>query len=175
MKIAGFEFGEGTRFQAGAPTDAKAAKRVGEHIELLRKQSRGELTPEDILADAKNDNSPLHDYFEWSDTAAAHQFRLQQARGLIRAVVAIYVDENKEKPAIRTRAYVHVPEATAPHYREMTHAMSQTKTRQLILQQAWRDLRAWRVRYQHLKEFADLIKVMDEVEASLPSPAKSVN
>lgn len=173
MKIAGFEFSEGSRFQAGAATDAKAAKTVGEHIELLRKQCKGELTPEDILEDAKHDNSPLHEYFEWSDTAAAHQYRLQQARGLIRSVVAVYVSE--DKPAVRTRAYVHVPEASAPHYREMTHAMSQTKTRQLILQQAWRDLRAWRVRYQHLKEFADLIKVMDEVEAALPAPAKKVN
>src|SRR5690606_15303296 len=107
------------------------------------------------------------------DTAAAHQYRLQQARGLIRSVVAVYVRE--DAPAVRTRAYVHVPEASTPHYREMTHAMSQTKTRRLILQQAWRDLRAWRVRYQHLKEFADLIKVMDEVEAALPAPAKKAN
>ncbi|MGJ2408927.1 hypothetical protein ACR8FJ_22450, partial [Salmonella enterica subsp. enterica serovar Paratyphi A] len=66
MKIAGFEFSEGARFQAGAATDAKAAKRVGEHIEMLRKQHQNELTPEDVLADAKNDNSPLHDFFEWS-------------------------------------------------------------------------------------------------------------
>ncbi|MGB3830902.1 MAG: hypothetical protein WA975_03450 [Mesorhizobium sp.] len=173
MRIAGFEFSEGARFQAGAATDAKAANRVGEHIEMLRKQHQNELTPEDVLADAKNDNSPLHGYFEWSDTEAAHQYRLQQARGLIRSVVAIYVRE--DAPAVRTRAYVHVPERTTPHYREMTHAMSQKHTRQMILQQAWRDLRAWRARYQHLKEFADLIKVMDEVEAALPSPQKSAN
>ncbi|MGJ2408959.1 hypothetical protein ACR8FJ_22625, partial [Salmonella enterica subsp. enterica serovar Paratyphi A] len=113
----------------------------------------------------------LHDFFEWSDTVAAHHYRLQQARGLIRSVVAIYVSE--DKPAVRARAYVHVPEATAPHYREMTHAMSQKKTRQLILQQAWKDLRAWRTRYEHLKEFADLIKIMDEVEESLPKLAKA--
>lgn len=164
MKIAGFEFSEGSRFQAGAQTDAKAAKRVGEHIELLRKQCKGELTPEDILADAKNDNSPLHDYFEWSDTAAAHQYRLQQARGLIRAVVAVYVDENKVKPAVRTRAYVHINEPSAPHYREASHAMSQQKTRQLVLQRAWRELQSWRQRYKDLKEFSDLIAVIDEVE-----------
>lgn len=170
MRIAGFEFSEGARFQSGAQTDANAARAVGDHLELLRNQVQGELTPKDVVDDARNPNSPLHSYFEWNDSAAAEAFRLSQARGLIRAVVAVYVSD--DKPAVRTRAYVHVPEAQAPHYREMVHAMSQKKTRQLILQQAWKELRAWRVRYQHLKEFSDLVKVMDEVEAHLPKLAK---
>ncbi len=170
MKIAGFEFSEGSRFQAGAVTDTKAANAVGAHIEKLREQFKGELTPQDVLNDARNETSPLHSYFEWNDGEAAEQYRLQQARGLIRSVVAIYVRE--DAPAVRTRAYVHVPEAQTPHYREMTHAMSQKRTRQLVLQQAWRDLRGWRARYQHLSEFADLVKVMDEVEANLPAVAR---
>lgn len=161
MRIAGFEFAEGSRFQPGAAKDAKA---VGEHIELLRKQCKGELTPEDILADAKHDNSPLHSFFEWSDTEAAHHYRLQQARGLIRSVVAIYVDEEKVKPAVRAKAYVHIPEPSAPHYREASHAMSQKKTRQMVLQRAWRELQAWKARYRDLKEFSDLFEVIDEVQ-----------
>lgn len=161
MRIAGFEFSEGARFQPGAVKDAKA---VGEHLELLRKQCKGELTPEDVLEDAKHDNSPLHSFFEWDDTAAAHAHRLAQARGLIRAVVAVYVDDEKQRPAVRTKAYVHIPEPSAPHYREAGHAMSQTKTRQLVLQRAWRELQAWKQRYKDLKEFSDLFDVIDEVE-----------
>lgn len=165
MRIAGFEFSEGARFQPGAMKDAKA---VGEHLELLRKQCKGELTPEDVLADAKHDNSPLHSYFEWNDSEAAHQHRLSQARGLIRSVVAIYVDEEKKKPAVRAKAYVHVPEPSAPHYREASHAMSQTKTRQMVLQRAWRELQAWKARYKDLKEFSDLFDVIDEVQRHIP-------
>lgn len=165
MRIAGFEFSEGARFQPGAMKDAKA---VGEHLELLRKQCKGELTPEDVLADAKHDNSPLHSYFEWNDSEAAHQHRLSQARGLIRSVVAIYVDEEKKKPAVRAKAYVHVPEPSAPHYREASHAMSQAKTRQMVLQRAWRELQAWKARYKDLKEFSDLFEVIDEVQRHIP-------
>lgn len=164
MKIAGFEFSEGTRFQAGALQDANA---VGRHIEMLREQFKGELTPQDVLNDARHDNSPLHSFFEWNDGEAAEQYRLQQARGLIRSVVAIYIDEDKVKPAVRTRAYIHVPEPQAPHYREATHAMSQRKTRQMILQRAWRELQGWKARYQHLKEFSDLIAVIDDVDRHL--------
>lgn len=167
MRIAGFEFSEGARFQSGASKDAKG---VGEHLELLRKQCKGELTPEDVLADAKNDNSPLHSFFEWSDTEAARQYRLQQARGLIRAVVAVYVSD--DKPAVRQKAYVHIAEPSAPHYRETTQAMSQAKTRKLVLERAWREFQQWRKRYADLKEFADLYDAADQIEMKLLTKAK---
>lgn len=167
MKIAGFEFAEGARFQKGANLDAAL---VGAHIELLRKQQHGELTPEDVLADARNPNSPLHTFFEWDDSAAAHQHRLHQARGLIRAVVAVYVSD--DKPAVRTKAYVHIAEGETSHYREATHAMSQSRTRKLVLQRAWSELQAWRQRYKDLAEFADLIAVIDEVQKHLVKPTR---
>lgn len=163
MRIAGFEFSEGARFQPGAEKNAKA---VGEHLEILRKQCKGELTPEDVIEDAKHDNSPLHSFFEWDDGEAAHQYRLQQARGLIRAVVAIYVSD--DKPAVRQKAYVHIPEPSAPHYREASHAMSLTKTRDLVLKQAWAELQSWRKRYADLKEFSDLISVIDGMQMEIP-------
>ena len=162
MRIAGFEFSEGARFQAGAVADAKA---VGEHLELLRQQQHGELTPEDVLKDAANHNSPLHSFFEWSDTEAARHYRLHQARGLIRAVVAVYVQD--DKPAVRAKAYVHINEPGAPHYRESGHAMSQKKTRDLVLQRAWREFQQWKARYKDLKEFSELFTVADEVERKL--------
>ncbi|PRD42133.1 hypothetical protein C5748_18470 [Phyllobacterium phragmitis] len=170
MRIAGFEFADGARFQPGAERNAKL---VGGHLEMLRKKFKGELTPEDVLADAKHDNSPLHSFFEWSDTEAANQFRLQQARGLIRAVVAIYVSD--DKPAVRQKAYVHIAEPSAPHYREASHAMSQKKTRQLVLQRAWRELQQWKQRYKDMKEFSDLFEVIDEVEKHLPASSKSAH
>lgn len=169
MKIAGFEFAEGARFQPGAHPDANI---VGNHIEMLRKKFKGELTPQDILDDARHDNSPLHSFFEWNDGAAAEAYRLQQARGLIRAVVAIYTQP--DKPAVRTRAYVHVPEPSAPHYRETSHAMSQEKTRKLVLDRAWNELRAWKTRYKDLEEFAGLIRVMDTIEADFPKSLQKI-
>jgi hypothetical protein len=167
MQIAGFEFSDGARFQPGAPGDANA---VGTHIELLRERCKGELTPQDILDDARHNNSPLHAYFEWSDTAAAEAYRLQQARGLIRAVVAIYTQP--DRPAQRMKAYVHIPEKGAPHYRETGHAMSQANTRRMVLERAWREFQAWKARYKDLREFSDLFEVADAVEKKLPKPSR---
>lgn len=160
MRIAKFEFSEGARFQAGAAKDADA-NAVGQHLDLLRKQEKGELTPQDVLKDARNPNSPLHPFFEWSDSEAAEQYRLQQARGLIRAVVAVYVSD--DKPAVRTKMFVHIPEGETSHYREATHAMSQTRTRELVLQRAWAELVQWKRRYSELEEFARIVPVIDEI------------
>lgn len=167
MRIAGFEFSEGARFQPGAVKDAKA---VGEHLELLRKQCKGELTPEDVLADARHDNSPLHSFFEWDDTEAARQHRLAQARGLIKAVVAVYTQP--ERPAQRMKMFVHIPEPQAPHYRETSHALSVQRTRKMVLERAWNELQAWRKRYATLSEFAELIDVIDQTAKKLPKAAK---
>ena len=164
MKIAGFEFAPGARFQPGAHLNATE---VGKHLERLRKEGKGELTPEDVIKDARNPNSPLHSFFEWDEGKAAEAYRLKQARGLIRAVVAIYVSENK--PAVRQRAYVHIPEPQAPHYREASHAMSLTKTRDMVLKQAWRELQEWRQRYRDLKEFSTLFEAVDEAAQKLPA------
>lgn len=164
MKIAKYEFADGARLQPGAK--AEDADAVGQHLEMLRQKFKGELTPGDVVSDAKNHNSPLHSFFEWSDTEAAQQFRLQQARGLIRAVVAVVVSAGT--PAQRVQAFVHIPESGAPHYRATDHAMSQERTRDMVLRQAFREFRAWQKRYEHLEELADLFKAGSQVLERIP-------
>jgi hypothetical protein len=167
MRVGGYEFAAGARFQSGAILDANV---VGQHLELLRQREHGEITPEDVLNDARNPNSPLHSFFEWDDSAAAESHRIAQARGLIRSVVAIYVDD--VKPATRVRAYVHIPEPGAPHYRDTGQALSHAKTRKMVLERAWREFQQWRKRYEDMKEFADLFATADEVGKKILKAAK---
>ncbi len=75
------------------------------------------------------------------------------------AAVAIYTRE--DAPAAKTKAFVHIPEAGAHHYREAAHAMSQTKTRELVLRRAPDELIQWKKRYRDLEEFAQLLEVID--------------
>jgi hypothetical protein len=168
MKIASYEFSEGARFQKDADLNPKA---VGEHLDMLRQKFKGELTPQRVLDDARHDNSPLHSFFEWSDSAAANQYRLQQARGLIRSVVAVYVGGNKQE--IRQRAYIHIS-TPSPHYREAIHALSQTETRKLVLDRAMNELNAWRARYKDLEEFASFIDIIDRIHDGFPEKLQKI-
>jgi hypothetical protein len=159
MRIAQYEFKDGARFQRAAHN--ADPNLVGARLELLRKQQKGELTPVDVVKDGRDEKSPLHPFFEWDDGKAADQHRLDQARGLIRAVVAVYVDG--KNPARRMSAFVHIPEGDASHYRDTVHALSQKRTRDIILQQAWREFQAWRRRYEELDELASLFDVADKL------------
>jgi hypothetical protein len=164
MRIAKYEFAEGARLQPGAKADDADA--IGQHLETLRVKYKGELTPADVVADAKGHNSPLHSFFEWSDSEAAQQYRLQQARGLIRAVVAVIVSD--DAPAKRTQAFVHIADPGAPHYRAVDQAMSSERTREMVLRQAFKEFRAWQKRYEHLEELADLFKAGTNLVERIP-------
>lgn len=66
------------------------AQVVGEVCYELEKQGR--LTPKDLVAASRPKNAPLHNEFEWNDTAAAAKYREVQAGYIIRSV-AIKVSE----------------------------------------------------------------------------------
>jgi len=51
-------------------------------IKKLKKD--GGLTASGVLAEAKRKGSPLHGLFDWDDTTAAHEYRLIQARQVIK-------------------------------------------------------------------------------------------
>ena len=48
---------------------------------------KAELLPSTVVQSARPASSPLHDQFDWDDGSAAHAFRLEQARRLIREYI----------------------------------------------------------------------------------------
>lgn len=70
---------------------------VAEELEKLSKDDPdGLVQAEAVVEAAKDPSSPLHKYFEWSDTEAAQKWRLHQARALI-VRVGVRVVENRPK------------------------------------------------------------------------------
>jgi hypothetical protein len=65
-------------------------------------QRDGCLRPTAVVSYARPKRSPLHDEFEWNDKVAGEQFRLQQARRLIRVTV-------RRSPTGVEEKWVHVP------------------------------------------------------------------
>lgn len=88
-----------------------------ERREKIRQQLRhledkhGRLTPEAIVKEARKPGSVLHAEFEWDDKLAAHEYRIEQARGLIQTVFYT-TTETQERRAVPF--YVRDP-ACAPN------------------------------------------------------------
>lgn len=83
-------------------------KAIAERLEKIAGLSCGRITPDAVLLDAKSPKSPLHDQFDWDDSSAAKQWRLQQARELIRSV---RVEITTESRTVSTVRYVRDPSA----------------------------------------------------------------
>jgi len=92
----------------GAPFPQEMAQPYGERLTTLMKEYDDELKPEWIVKDAKNKDAIYHEYFEWNNTVAGEQWRIQQARELVNHLVFIDVKDSRETPY---RAFVSVTNA----------------------------------------------------------------
>jgi len=82
-------------------------------LELTRiYHNNGGLKASDVLDEARSEDSPIHEYFEWDDSVAANLHRLKQARVLIR-VTPVEISEGVEEK------FIHVSGANA--YSEGTY------------------------------------------------------
>ena len=63
-----------------------SASELGSEIMRLLKFYLQKLTAEQFLAEASGLSSPLRKAFEWDEKEAAHQYRLTQARHLLRSI-----------------------------------------------------------------------------------------
>src|SRR5947207_42729 len=72
-----------------------------QELELIRSKNKGLLRPHDVVKFARDPKTDLHSHFTWDDSKAAAEYRLEQARRIIR--VAVVIEPNTSK---LTRAYV---------------------------------------------------------------------
>ena len=115
------------------------------------------LTPELVVEDARPEESPLHAHFEWDDQLAGEQFRLEQARKLIRSVVV----------SVRTplgvteqvRAYHAVADGERRSvYASLARLQSDPDEAAQVLAQAEREWKLLRAKYQALAGFLDIVR-----------------
>jgi hypothetical protein len=156
------------RFRQGSGMKGgqKAAKIVAETLQQITSRHRGELRPADVVKEAKRRQSPLHPYFEWDNTKAAQQYRLEQARDLIRSVEVVIVDHTPDGPKEVTvhRKFPNLQEGgrrgTSP-YRDMNAVMENEDMTEMLVQRALEDLEIFKARYQHLKQLKGVITEID--------------
>lgn len=138
----------------------------------------GELTAELVVKEASAKGSPLNGYFEWDNKAAGFQYRLEQARALIRRVTIVV---HKPEPIVMdlTKVKREVKEAQPPtrqervrgwafiksteSYKPIGEVLGDDELRAELLEDAKRDWLAFKRKHGQLDELGDLIAKGDEV------------
>jgi hypothetical protein len=102
------------------------------------------LLPERVVEFATPKNSPLHSYFEWDQREAAHKYRIDQARSLIRTVMVTMED----RPNVHMRAYVSLPtdRLHGTGYRRIDDVLSNKFLRKQLAEEMTKQADAWRTR-----------------------------
>lgn len=134
---------------------------ITKELERIRQKDGGVLNPHTVLKEARRKNSPLHDQFTWDDSEAAHQYRLWQARELIRVSVTV-LEPNTS--AVRTYVSLREDRQSGVGYRHLADVLSDEEQRQQLLDQALDDLERIRQKYSHLEELAEVFEAASRVK-----------
>jgi hypothetical protein len=131
-----------------------------EELRMIEKRNGGVLHPEAVVEFARNPKTSLHSAFEWDDSQAAEQYRIEQARRLIRVIVDVipnHAEPVKAFVAIRTERYEE------GGYRHMPTLLKSEKGRSDVLETALWELKAIREKYRELKELAEVFSAIEKV------------
>lgn len=134
-------------------------------LRRIADEHEGELRPTDVVKEAESPESPLHEHFEWDDSLAAQNHRLEQARKLIRVVVEVIGPAR----TMRTRVFVSL---TPDRQKEdggyrLVHAVLQNPTyRAQLLADALQEMQRFEKKYQDLTELAEVFIAMRRVSSN---------
>ena len=136
---------------------------AGAEMERVRTMQNGRLEARDLVEQSREPTAPLHPAFEWNNEVAAEAYRVEQAKYMIRSIEVVVRDEPEAKPV---RAFVSVKRDEDRSYTSVSHAMSDADLRKQVLQNALRELEAWRNRYAELVELANVFAAIEEARAA---------
>lgn len=120
---------------------------------------RGELTPRSVVDDARPPEADLHHRFEWDDSIAGEEYRLVQARELIRSVRITYTPPDTVEPrSVRAFSSVRGQDPDHQGYRPTEDVLQDDFSRKLLLKQCQREIADLQRRYGHLSEFAQMLR-----------------
>lgn len=131
--------------------------------EVARDSIDGKLHPEDVIDRARHSTSALHEFFTWDDRRAAHRWRMEEARHLIRSYSIVV----QQQPTVTARAFVSLKSAR-PHgggYLPIQRILSDRDLYKEMLNDALEEIRAVERRYGHLRELQPVFAAARRVHA----------
>jgi len=123
-------------------------------LEIVRRKAGGVLRPRDVVQYAKSPKTALHALFTWDDDEAATQWRLEEARRIIRASVVVLPQVDRE-----VRCYVALQnDRGQDSYRAVADVLSDDELRAQMLDEARAEWQGFYRRYRTLKELGALFE-----------------
>lgn len=130
--------------------------------ELERLKADGVIKPADVVDFARNEETALHACFTWDDSEAAQQYRLLEARNILRVYVT-----TEEAGVTDCRAFVSLTTDRSKEgggYRSLADVMSDDTLREQMLADAFSQFNAMKQRYKSLQQLSKVWAAVDAAE-----------
>lgn len=152
------------RAREGARFSDKKANVYGQHIlNLMQKKGKSSLqqiTPKEILQDARKKDTPYHDEFEWDDSKAAEEYRLDQARSIISSIVEVKIIHGEEKN-VRVFCNVITPSGDRA-YMPTEIVIKSPKLVSQVVAEALGEVKIWKDKYASIYELGKITGAINE-------------
>lgn len=135
--------------------------------DIMMNDERGQLRPEAVVEHAVSPKSAIHHCFTWDDRRASHNWRLHEARVLIRTYTVVI---DQDPTPIKTRAYVSLRSARVQGtgYTPIRRVLSDATMHAELLQNALQVLEEAERRYGHLMELRAIFQEVRKVRRRTP-------
>lgn len=133
---------------------------IQKELEAIGRRNGGLVSPQAVVEFAADPTTALHAQFEWDDGAAAHAYRVWQARRLIKCFVVVLAPDTEP---VQVWASLPADRKTDGGYRLTVDVLSQADQRKQLLAAALAELERVRQRYDHLTELAEVFKAVRRV------------
>lgn len=153
---------------AGNLTKGVIMKEERELLTKMARQNNGVLQVDDVLEEAKDENSILHKHFEWDDSEAADLYRRQQARALIQRCRIEIIDVEP----VEVRAFVSLPadRNSGGGYRLTTEVVNDATLKAELIDDIRRTISQWTKKLHLLDgDIADLLLKVEKRVTSTKS------
>lgn len=122
-----------------------------------------EVKPEQVLDKARDSGTELHKCFDWDDSSAAEKYRMYQARNVIRNLIVVTreIDNDEEKQPIQFRVMMKNENERGSTYKQTIKMVQDENEYQKLLEQAYQELHAFKMKYQCLTELSEIIALID--------------
>ena len=127
-----------------------------------------EVTPQEVVDYAREEDTELPKCFEWKDRIAAEKYRLSQARSVMQNIITVvtYKDDEDADRNVRVRAIVSTNKYETK-YETITRSIENPESFARLQAAMLRDIQIFKQRYQNYaslrSEYIDLFAAIDEV------------
>lgn len=152
------------------PLKPKVAPEVfGEEMRRLKKQFGHAVQPQALVDAASDPHNPVHNEFEWDDQVCGVEYRLDQARRLIKGL-CIHMPTVKHERQVLAPAYINVrtPETdTGRGYEDLETVLDNSDFRTQMIEEALDGLVRSVQKLRLFTELTDTTVRLDDIIAEL--------